>query len=135
MNHTSAQYDFELFSDKKPEAPSLRCIKAKKEQAKKARFAQILCYLILFGMITGIILAFIQMKIAQVEISNNISAAKTQLATLESQNKTAEFYIDKEISYQKVQEYIESNGYIRWEANQYQYITTQNQDKVIVRKK
>lgn len=135
MDQASIQYDFERFSDRKPEAPSLRCIKAQNQKAKTARFAQIFCYLIIFSIIAGIVFSFIQMKIARVEISGSISDAKAQLATLESQNKTAEFYLDKENSYQKVQEYIEAQGYTRWGYSQYNYITTQNEDKVIVRKK
>lgn len=135
VNQTSAQYDFDLFSERKPEAPSLRCIETEKKRVKKAHFAQVLFYVFLAFIVLSIIFAFIQMKIATVELSSNISAAKTKLATLESQNKTAEYYLDKENSYQKVQAYIEEQGYLRWESGQYNYIVTQNQDKVIVHSK
>lgn len=135
VNQTSAQYDFDLFSERKPEAPSLRCIKTEKKRVKKAHFAQVLFYVFLTFIVLSIIFAFIQMKIATVELSSNISVAKTKLATLESQNKTAEYYLDKENSYQKVQAYIEEQGYLRWESGQYNYIVTQNQDKVIVHNK
>ena len=138
MAHVSTAYDFELFSDRKPQLVELKNTKKVEEDTRRRTHRQsvftLLVYLAVAAVVVVLVGYFITCNVRLTEMNKALKDKQAQLSALQSEEVRLKSEVAGLTSAEKVNSYVQENGLGPVNSNQIYYIEAQQQDQVIVPK-
>ena len=138
MAHVSTAYDFELFSDRKPQLVELKNTKKAEEDTRRRAHRQsvftLLVYLAVAAVAVVLVGYFITCNVRLTEMNKALKDKQAQLSALQSEEVRLKSEVAGLTSAEKVNSYVQENGLGPVNSNQIYYIEAQQQDQVVVPK-
>ena len=138
MAHVSTAYDFELFSDRKPQLVELKNTKKVEEDTRRRAHRQSVFSLLVSLAIAAVAIAlvgyFITCNVRLTEMNKALKDKQSQLSALQSEEVRLKSEVAGLTSAEKVNSYVQENGLGPVSSNQIYYIEAQQQDQVVVPK-
>jgi|GEM_PF-1160424 len=134
MAQSSAAYDLELFSPRKPHLVEMKNSKKAQEDTRRRTHRQsvlnLAVYLVVAALAIGLVGYFITCNVRLTELNKEIMAQQAELNALQSEEVRLRSEVAGQTSAEKVDAFVQENGMSPLNSNQVYYIEAEAEDQV-----